>query len=103
MAAARTGAPVCVILLHYVVPLDDVDKHMKAHVAWLEKGYAEGIFLFSGRRNPRTGGVIVSRGRKAEVEALIASDPFVSTGCATAEVIEFGASMAADPLAALLA
>lgn len=102
MATARTDAPACLILITYVVPLDEVDRHMKPHVEWLERGYAEGLFLLSGRRNPRTGGVIVCRGHKAEVEALAASDPFVTSGASTIEVIEFNASMAADAIAAVL-
>lgn len=100
--AATTDAPVCLILLSYIVPLDDVDRHMKAHVAWLERGYDEGVFLMSGRRTPRSGGVIVCRGRKAEVEALTKSDPFVTSGVATVHVIEFNASWAADAVAAAL-
>jgi uncharacterized protein YciI len=103
MPATNADAPVCLILINYVVPLDEVDRNMKAHIAWLERGYDEGLFLLSGRRNPRTGGVIVCRGRKAEVEALAASDPFVTSGAATIEVIEFNASWAADAVAAILA
>ena len=102
MPATNADAPVCLILINYVVPLDEVDRHMKAHIAWLERGYEQGLFLLSGRRNPRTGGVIVCRGHKAEVEALAASDPFVATGAATVEVIEFNASWAADAVAAAL-
>lgn len=103
MPATNADAPVCLILINYVVPLDEVDRNMKAHIAWLERGYDEGLFLLSGRRNPRTGGVIVCRGRKAEVEALAASDPFVTSGAATIEVIEFNASWATDAVAAILA
>jgi uncharacterized protein YciI len=103
MAVARPDAPVCLILITYVVSLDEVDCQMGRHVEWVERGYAEGLFLLSGRRNPRSGGVIVCRGHQAEVEALAASDPFVTSGSATIEVIEFRASMAADAVAALLA
>ncbi|QNQ10042.1 YciI family protein [Sphingomonas alpina] len=99
---ARPEEPLCMILLRYVAPLDQVDAQMAAHVAWLELGYAEGIFIVSGRRAPRTGGVILCRGHRPEVEALVASDPFVVSGVAEAEVIEFGANMAADRFAALL-
>ena len=99
---ARTEAPLCVVSLTYVVPLEDVDARMGEHVAWLERGYAEGLFLASGRKVPRTGGVILIRGHRAQVEALIATDPFVGGGLARAEVIEFTASMVADAMAAVL-
>ena len=103
MSAARSDAPLCLILLTYVVPLDKVDAQMKAHVSWLEKGFAEGLFLVAGRQKPRTGGVILVRGNKPGVEALAASDPFVISGVATIEVVEFGASFATTEMAALLA
>lgn len=103
MPATHGDAPVCLILITYVVPLDEIDRLMKAHIDWLERGYAEGLFLMSGRREPRSGGVIVCRGHKAEVEALAASDPFTASGAATIEVIEFNASWTADAVAPLFA
>ena len=51
-----------VLLLTYVRPLAEVDALMREHVAWLDEHYAAGRFLVSGRRIPRTGGVIVARG-----------------------------------------
>lgn len=99
---ARTDASICVVSLTYLVPLDQVDAQMAEHVAWLERGYAEGRFAASGRKVPRTGGVILARGHRAEVEALVATDPFVAGGLAQAEITEFTASMAADALAGLL-
>ena len=57
----------------------------------------------SGRQIPRTGGVILARGDdREEIEALAASDPFVSGGVATCEVIQFRASQTADGFDALL-
>jgi len=99
----RPEVPLCVIVLRYIVPIEEVDRRMADHVAWLTRGYAEGIFLASGRQVPRIGGIILTRGHKREVEALAATDPFVSSGAAAAEVIEFTASMAATGFTALLA
>ncbi len=99
---ARPDAPMCAILIDYVAALDAVDRHMAAHVAWLAKGYEAGMFVMSGRRQPRTGGVILTRGHAAEVEALAASDPFVVAGVATTTVIAFTASMSAPAIADLL-
>lgn len=97
------AAPVCVVTLTYVAPIADVDAQMAAHVAWLEAGVDEGILLLAGRQVPRTGGVILCRGHRAEVEAFAATDPFVTSGVATAKVTEMAASFAAGPLAPLLA
>ena len=90
------------LLLTYVRPLAAVDALMREHVAWLNEQYAAGRFLVSGRRIPRTGGVIVARGDdRAEIEALVASDPFVAAGVATCEVIRFRASQTAPGLEGL--
>ncbi len=99
----RAHGALCLILLDYVKPLDQVDAQMAAHVAWLETGFAHGVLIIAGRQDPRVGGVIVARGDKAEIEALAATDPFVTSGVATARVIAFHASFAADDIAALLA
>ncbi|MBX3593016.1 YciI family protein [Sphingomonas sp.] len=96
------GAPVCVITLTYVAEIGAVDAQMAAHVAWLEQGFAQGLFLLAGRQVPRTGGMIVCRGTRAEVEALATTDPFVTSGVAEFAVVEIAASFAADALAPLL-
>jgi len=93
---------VFVLLLTYVRPLAAVDALMREHVAWLDEHYAAGRFLVSGRRIPRTGGVIVARGDdRAEIEALVSSDRFVAAGVATCEVIRFRASQTAPGLEGL--
>lgn len=101
--ARLDAAPVCVITLSYVAPIEQVDAQMAAHVAWLEAGFDAGLLLIAGRQVPRTGGIILCRGPRAEVEAFAATDPFVSSGVATAVVTEIAASFAADALAPLLA
>ena len=86
-----------VLLLTYTKPLAEVDALMRRHMAWLDAQYEAGRFVVSGRRIPRTGGVIVARGDdREEIEALAASDPFVKGGVATCEVIQFRASQTAD-------
>ena len=90
-----------VIVLTYVKPLAEVDALMRPHMAWLTEQYAAGRFLVSGRRVPRTGGVIVAHGDDREaIEALAATDPFVRGGVATVEVIQFRASQSAPGLEA---
>ena len=92
-----------VLLLTYTKPLAEVDALMREHVAWLEQQYDAGRFIVSGRRIPRSGGVILARGDdREEIEALAATDPFVSGGVATCEVIQFRPSQKADGFAALL-
>jgi uncharacterized protein YciI len=94
---------VFVLLLTYIKPLSEVDALMREHVAWLDAQYDAGHFLVSGRRIPRTGGVILARGDdREEIEALAASDPFVTGGVARCEVIQFRASQNAAGLDRLM-
>jgi uncharacterized protein YciI len=92
-----------VLLLTYIKPLAEVDALMRRHMAWLDAQYDAGRFVVSGRQIPRSGGVILARGDdREEIEALAASDPFVSGGVATCEIIQFRASQTADAFKALL-
>jgi uncharacterized protein YciI len=91
-----------VIVLTYHKSLEEVDKHLSAHVEFLKTQYAKGVFLASGRKNPRNGGVILALAAdKAEIEAIIALDPFYIHDVATYEIIEFTPSMTSPELAFL--
>jgi uncharacterized protein YciI len=91
-----------VVTLTYLQPLERVDALMDDHVAWLQRHYASGLFLASGRQVPRTGGVILARsGDRAALDTALATDPFVRHGAARADVVEFTASMTARGLEAL--
>jgi len=88
-----------VIELIYKAPLVEIDAAMKEHVAFLNKHYAAGTFLISGRKIPRDGGVILAMAvSRAEIEAVMAEDPFCSRGLAEFRVIEFRASQRAPDL-----
>ena len=87
------------LLLSYRVPLVLVDPHVPAHMAWLAQHYESGKFLASGRKEPRSGGVILaSAGTRAEAEAIAATDPLVSSGVAQCDVVEFLVSTVAPGL-----
>ncbi|MFD1788223.1 YciI family protein [Sphingomonas floccifaciens] len=100
--ARLNAAPVSIVTLTYVAPIEEVDAQMAAHVAWLQAGIDAGVLLLAGRQVPRTGGVLIFRGHRAEVEALAASDPFVTSGVATFAVTEMAASLATDAVATAL-
>ncbi|GAA2730288.1 YciI family protein [Streptomyces nogalater] len=88
-----------VLELTYTAPLDAVDAVLPDHVAWLERQYEEGRFLASGRKNPRDGGVILAvTGDRAEIEEVVATDPFVTAGVCSYRVIEFLATKTAPEL-----
>ena len=85
-----------VITLTYLKPVEDIDALMDDHVAWLKGHYADGLFIASGRRVPRTGGVILARsGDEPALRAALAADPFAIHGAARFDVVEFTPSMTA--------
>ena len=81
-----------VVVLTYIKPLDEVDAHIPAHIEWLNKGYEDGVFLASGRRVPRIGGVILATGELEALQLRLRDDPFQRFGVAAVEVIPFDAS-----------
>ena len=64
----------------YLVPIEAVEPHVPAHMQWVAAGYEKGWFLASGRKNPRSGGLIFAKGERAALEAYLAQDPFVTAG-----------------------
>ncbi|WP_047238208.1 YciI family protein [Chromobacterium subtsugae] len=90
-----------VVSLSYTAPLSDIDALLPAHVAWLNQAYADGLFLASGRKVPRSGGVILARGERAALEARLADDPFAKAGVARYDITEFVPSMTAAGLEGL--
>jgi uncharacterized protein YciI len=90
---------VFVIELLYKVPLAQIDASMRAHVAFLNKYYAAGNFLVSGRKIPRDGGIIIAVGESREaIEAILREDPFYIHHLAEFRVIEFRASQKTDDI-----
>lgn len=88
-----------IIELRYTADLRRIDAHMKAHVAFLNKYYASGHFVVSGRKIPREGGIIVATGATREqIEAIVQEDPFCANGLAEFRIIEFRASQRAPDL-----
>ncbi len=88
-----------VIELVYTADLTKIDEHMSAHVAFLKKHFASGHFVVSGRKVPREGGIILAMGTsRAEIETIVAEDPFHQHGLAEFRIIEFRASQRAKDL-----
>ncbi|MGY5808422.1 YciI family protein [Rhizobium sp. LEGMi198b] len=90
-----------ILSLTYLKGNDEADKHMEPHMAWVKEGYAKGWFLASGRKVPRTGGIIFARGDRAELEAYVAADPFTIHGVAAYDVAEIALTTVREGLEAL--
>lgn len=77
-----------ILSLTYKAPLEKADEQMQGHMAWLKQGYDDGHFIASGRKVPRTGGVILARGERSAIETFCAADPFVTHAIADYEITE---------------
>ncbi|MDX3855585.1 YciI family protein [Streptomyces sp. AK02-01A] len=92
-----------VLELTYTAPVEQVDEFLDAHIAWLDTEYESGVFIASGRKNPRDGGVILAVGDdRAEIERITAADPFVTGGVCAYRITEFTATKTAPALAPYL-
>lgn len=93
-----------IILLVYKKPLDVVDAHLAAHREYLERNYAAGVFLLSGRKEPRDGGVILANAASpGALQEVIAEDPFHVHGVAEYQIVQFTPTMSSQSLEALVA
>lgn len=70
--------------------MEELDAHMTAHVKFLQKYYKKNIFIASGRKVPRTGGIILALAdSKEQVEEIIREDPFYIHKLADFAITEF--------------
>ncbi|MBK8291483.1 MAG: GTP cyclohydrolase [Flammeovirgaceae bacterium] len=93
-----------IVNLAYIVPLDQIDAAMVEHMKFLNKHYKANLFVASGRKVPRTGGIILVLAQsKAEVESIMAEDPFCIHKLAEFTITEFQTSQVHPDLKKLLA
>lgn len=78
------------LLSRYLQPLEEVERLMPEHRAFLDRFYREGKLVCSGPRDPRTGEVILAD-VESELEAMkiVVEDPFFSEKVADYEVVGF--------------
>ena len=87
-----------IVDLNYTSSLDELDDAMKAHISFLDHHYDKGHFITSGRKAPRTGGIIIAVAEsKSEVEKWMKDDPFYKLKLSEFTITEFLTSQA-DPL-----
>ncbi len=92
-----------IINISYKSPLTVVDQYIDEHIQYLNKQYKLGNFIASGRKVPRTGGIILSKiDTKEKLQAIIEEDPFKINDVADYELIEFIPSKTSDELKFLM-
>jgi len=79
-----------IVSLNYISSLEEIDKLVEEHIAYLNEQYSLGNFIVSGRKEPRTGGIILSAvSSKEKLESILKNDPFFREGLAEFEITEF--------------
>ena len=86
-----------IIELTYIKPIEEIEKHLAAHILFLEKHYQTGYFICSGRKSPRTGGIIICNAEDInQLDNIINEDPFSVNAVATYAITEFIPTKYAD-------
>lgn len=92
-----------VLIARYTKPIEEVDALLEDHKAWITRHSEAGRILLTARQVPLTGGLILARGESIEeMRAMIAEDPFHTSGSAEYEVLEYAPVRAAEGFEALL-
>ncbi|MFG1173561.1 YciI family protein [Erwiniaceae bacterium CAU 1747] len=66
-----------IVFLTYTRPMEEVDALLEPHLAWLNRYFTAGAFISAGRKDPRTGGMImVKEMDRKQLDVILAEDPF---------------------------
>ena len=83
--------------LTYVKPLSEVERLLPAHIQFFFFHYKKHLFMCSGRKTPRTGGIILCNcADMVEAKAIMEKDPFYKEGIAQYDIIEFVPSKSSE-------
>ncbi len=92
-----------IVSITYTSDISQIDKHLESHINYLDKHYEKGSFIASGRKVPRTGGVILATaGNRGELEQILDEDPFKIHHLADYEITEFIPTKSAPEFASLV-
>ena len=78
-----------IVELTYKKSLEEVNQYLDEHRLFLKKYYDEGIFVVSGPKQTRDGGIIVVLSDKVSMQEIIKEDPFFQNDIAEYRVISF--------------
>jgi len=79
-----------IITIKYIVPLTKIDEILPQHRTFLQSGYDQGLLLFSGPKNPRSGGIVAARAESEDqIKKFFEKDPYNINKCAEYEFTEF--------------
>ncbi|QKJ88434.1 hypothetical protein PMPD1_3517 [Paramixta manurensis] len=68
-----------IVSLSYHRPTEEVDALLAPHIEWLDRYFAAGVFIAAGRKDPRTGGIVLVDDIGSDrLNTILAEDPFVA-------------------------
>ena len=86
-----------VVSLTYTSELQEIDEVLSEHVEYLKTQYEKGNFIASGKKVPRTGGIIFSKIDGIEkLKEVLNQDPFKINNLAKYDIQEFIPSMTSE-------
>lgn len=93
-----------IVLLRFTANKGKAGGHMAEHGQWIQRGFADGIFLLAGSLQPGLGGGILAHNTtRSELQSRVDADPFVAHDIVRAEIIEIAPSKADARLESILA
>lgn len=88
-----------VVLLKFSDNKAQAGQFMDGHMAWIKRGFDDGIFLFTGSLQPNLGGGILAHNTSlADIQQRVKEDPFVTKNVVRAEIYELTGSRADERL-----
>lgn len=79
-----------IVVLKYVVESEVIAANRDNHLKYLDEYYAKGVFIASGRQNPKYGGVIIAKApSRTKLYEILSKDPYHQNLCAEYQAIEF--------------
>ncbi len=94
--------PTHIITISYTASSEMIDLIRPKHREFLDRGYAQGLFIASGPNSARNGGVILASGELDVIKALLQEDPFLVEDVATYSYHSFSPVKHAEAYAAFI-
>ena len=83
-----------VVFLKFSDNKSQTGQYKDGHMAWLKRGFDDGVFLLAGSLQPDLGGGIVADNTsRADLQSRVNDDPFVANNVVTAEIYEIAPAM----------
>ncbi|MEZ3500570.1 YciI family protein [Pantoea sp. KPR_PJ] len=90
-----------IVSLSYFRPVEEAEALLQPHIEWLDRYFAAGVFIAAGRKDPRTGGIVLAKDiDRVRLDTILAEDPFVAV--ANYEVTKLNVTRTTEAFSALM-